>query len=51
MADTVSSPAFATGVGLVLHAVRQRRVGRSLNGNGTVYGRVRQWLREFTLGA
>ncbi|TMI78561.1 MAG: cell division protein FtsA, partial [Bacillati bacterium ANGP1] len=41
MADTVSSPAFATGVGLVLHAVRQRRVGRSLNGNGTVYGRVR----------
>lgn len=51
MADTVSSPAFATGVGLVLHAARQRRVGRSLNGNGTVYGRVRQWLREFTLGA
>jgi len=51
MADTVSSPAFATGVGLVLHAVRQRRVGRGLNGNGTVYGRVRQWLREFTLGA
>ena len=54
MADTVSSPAYATGVGLVLHAARQRRVGRSarsLNGNGTVYGRVRQWLREFTLGA
>jgi cell division protein FtsA len=54
VADTVSSPAYATGVGLVLHAARQRRMGRgvrSLNGSGTVYGRVRQWLREFTLGA
>ena len=54
VADTVNSPAFATGVGLVLHAARQRRIGRSgrsLNGSGTVYGRVRQWLREFTLGA
>jgi cell division protein FtsA len=54
VADTVSGPAYATGVGLVLHAARQRRMGhaaRSLNGNGTVYGRVRQWLREFTLGA
>jgi len=54
VADTVSSPAFATGVGLVLHAARRRRVGRgarSLNGHGTVYGRVRQWIREFTLGA
>ena len=54
VADTVSGPAYATGVGLVLHGARQRRMGhaaRSLNGNGTVYGRVRQWLREFTLGA
>lgn len=54
VADAVSSPACATGVGLVLHAARQRRIGRggrSFNGNGTVYGRVRQWLREFTLGA
>ena len=53
VADTVSSPAYATSVGLVLHAARQRRMGRgarSLNGSGTVYGRVRQWLREFTLG-
>src|SRR5207302_1649014 len=40
VADTVSSPAYATGVGLVIHAARQRRMGhaaRSLNGNGTVY--------------
>jgi cell division protein FtsA len=54
VADTVSSPAYATGAGLVLHAARQRRIGRggrSFNGSGTVYGRVRQWLREFTLGA
>ncbi|HYM91817.1 MAG TPA: hypothetical protein VEW91_09315, partial [bacterium] len=53
VADTVRSPAYATGVGLVLHAARQRKLGRaarSLNGNGTVYGRVRQWLREFALG-
>jgi len=54
VADTVSSPAYAASVGLVLHAARHRRLGRSgrsVNGNGTVYGRVRQWLREFTLGA
>ena len=54
VADTVSAPAYATSVGLVLHDARQRRLGRggrSVNGNGTVYGRVRQWLREFTLGA
>jgi cell division protein FtsA len=54
VADTVSSPAYATSVGLVLHAVRQRRLGaagRSANGHGSMYGRVRQWLREFTLGS
>ena len=53
VADTVRSPAYATGVGLVLHAARQRRLGRGaryLNGQGTVYARVRQWLRDFTLG-
>lgn len=54
MADTVGSPMYATGVGLVCYGAR-RRVGgpaaRSGNGTGTFIGRVRQWLREFTLGA
>jgi cell division protein FtsA len=53
VADTVSSPAFATGVGLVLHASRQRIMGRGIrsgNGSGKAMGRVRQWLREFTQG-
>jgi cell division protein FtsA len=54
VADTVRTPAYATGVGLVLQAARRRRLGRvvrSLNGQGSVYARVRQWLREFTQGA
>lgn len=54
MADTVGSPAYATGVGLVLHAARKHgsgRMVRSLDGTGTFFGRVRQWVREFTQGA
>jgi len=54
VADTVSSPIYATGVGLVLRSAWQRRVGQAaghLNGTGTVLGRVRQWMREFVHGA
>jgi cell division protein FtsA len=54
MSDTVGSPIYATGVGLVLHASRKNNVGhmvRNGNGVGSVFGRMRQWLREFTLGA
>jgi cell division protein FtsA len=52
MADTVGSPIYATGVGLILHASQDRpgRMVRHLDGTGTVFGRVRQWVREFTLG-
>jgi len=54
MAHMVDSPAYATGVGLVLHGARQRAPGRlvrTVDGTGSVFGRVRQWLREFTQGA
>jgi len=54
MADTVGSPAYATGVGLVLHAARKQgpgRMVRSTNGTGSFFGRMRQWVREFTQGA
>lgn len=54
MGDTVGNPVYATGVGLILHAARRqaaRRAFRSLNGGGTFFGHVRQWLREFTQGA
>lgn len=54
MADTVGSPIYATGVGLVLHAAHTRSPGhmvRSLNGSSSVFGRMRHWLREFTQGA
>ena len=53
MADTVGSPLYATGVGLVLHAARQRgpgRVVRDGNGNGHMLGRIRHWFREFAHG-
>ena len=54
MGHTVDSPMYATGVGLVLHGARQRspgRLSRSLNGADTLFGRMRQWLRVFALGA
>ncbi len=54
MGDTVGSPIYATGVGLILHTAHRRGAGRAirtLNGNGTFLGHVRQWLREFTQGA
>jgi cell division protein FtsA len=52
MADTVGSPVYATGVGLILHASQERpgRMVRHLDGAGTVFGRLRQWVREFALG-
>jgi len=54
MGHTVDSPMYATGVGLVLHGARQRspgRLSRSLDGAGSLFGRMRQWLRVFALGA
>jgi len=54
MAPMVDSPAYATGVGLLLHGARQRapsRLVRNVDGAGSAFGRLRQWLREFTHGA
>jgi cell division protein FtsA len=54
MADTVGSPVYATGVGLILHAAHRRgsrRALRGLDGGGTFFGHLRQWVREFTQGA
>ncbi len=54
MADTVGSPIYATGVGLVFHASHKHRLGhmvRNGDGGGSMFGRMRQWLREFALGA
>jgi cell division protein FtsA len=51
---TVGSPIYATGVGLVMYAARQRSPGRlvrTMDGGGTVFGRLRRWFREFTQGA
>jgi cell division protein FtsA len=53
MADSVRSPVYATGVGLVLHAARQRgpaRVIKATNGDGRMFGRLRHWFREFAHG-
>ena len=54
MGQTVDNPMYATGVGLVLHGARQRSPGRlvrSIDGAGSLFGRMRQWLRVFALGA
>jgi len=54
MARVVEGPAYATGVGLMVHGARQRAPGRLLrttDGAGSMFGRVRQWFREFTHGA
>jgi len=55
MADTVGSPLYATGVGLVLHAARQRGPGRMIrdangNGNAHMLGKLRHWFRELAHG-
>jgi cell division protein FtsA len=55
MADTVGSPLYATGVGLVLHAARQRGPGRMIrdgngNGSGHMLGKLRHWFRELAHG-
>jgi len=54
MGQMVDNPMYATGVGLVLHGARHRSPGRlssSLDGAGSVLGRVRYWLRAFATGA
>jgi len=53
MARTVGSPIYATGVGLVLYAARQRSPGRLVrtSDGAPVFGRLRRWFREFTQGA
>lgn len=53
LSDTVSSPAYATGVGLVLHGARLQqgvRPLRSPNGVG-FFGKLRGFLREFVQGS
>jgi cell division protein FtsA len=53
MADTVGSPVYATAVGLVLHAARQRGPGRMIrdsNGHSGMFGKMRRWFREFAQG-
>jgi cell division protein FtsA len=53
MVDVVASPMYSTGVGLVLHGLRQdRQTGRQADWSGmSPLGRARQrvvsWLREF----
>ena len=51
LTDAVSSPIYATGVGLVLYAVHHRgaRVVRHTNGHG-FWGRMRGWMREMVSG-
>ena len=54
MGQMVDNPMYATGVWLVLHGARHRSPGRlssSLDGAGSVLGRVRYWLRAFATGA
>lgn len=52
MIDAVSSPIYATGVGLVLYGVRHRgaKAVRTTNGVG-LWGRMRGWVREMVSGA
>lgn len=52
MVDAVSSPIYATGVGLVLYGVRHgsTKALRTANGAG-VWGRLRGWVREVVTGA
>lgn len=51
MIDAVSSPIYATGVGLVLYGVRHRgaKAVRTTNGAG-LWGRMRGWVREMVTG-
>jgi cell division protein FtsA len=55
MGDTVGSPVYATGVGLILNSARQRGPGRMIrdingNGNGHMFGRLRHWFHELAHG-
>lgn len=52
LTDAVSSPIYATAVGLVLYGVRHRgaHVARHSNGAG-FWGRMRGWVREMVSGA
>ena len=49
LVDVVSSPMYATGVGLILHGLRQSSNGNGANGRlfGRVKQRVSEILREF----
>ncbi|MDQ7843209.1 MAG: cell division protein FtsA [Armatimonadota bacterium] len=51
LTDAVSSPIYATAVGLVLYGVRHRaaRTVRQANGH-SFWGRMRGWVREMVLG-
>jgi len=49
--DLVSSPMYATGVGLVLYGSRNRRQGRFKVGEGNIFSKVtnrmKEWISEF----
>lgn len=52
LTDAVSSPVYATGVGLVLYGIHHQgtRAMRVTNGAG-FWGRMRGWMREMVSGA
>ncbi len=47
VADIVRNPMYATGVGLILHAVRTRERPESQSGqNGSVLHKIKEWFRD-----
>ncbi|HXN07590.1 MAG TPA: cell division FtsA domain-containing protein, partial [Nitrospiria bacterium] len=47
VADVVRSPMYATGVGLILHAVHEREKTENQGGRQAgMLGRVKGWMRE-----
>jgi cell division protein FtsA len=52
LVEAVGSPAFATGVGLVLYGARGRAytAGGARNGAASVWARARAWLRDVLQG-
>ena len=46
LADVVKSPAYATGVGLVLYGARHKRLARGADLDSGVWRRFRSWVAE-----
>lgn len=47
LVDVVNSPAFATGVGLVLYGMRQTETKRFTSQGGSLFGKVRRRMTEW----